>query len=284
MLNSDNALAPDWFRLYLKKYYYLPTLALWRALEARALGAGPIATPSLDVGGFDGSFASTWLLGRPPFDVGLDLTIRVGPDTARAYRSVVNGDAQSLPFPDSTFNSILCNSVIEHIPDDVKVLREFARVLRPGGVLMLTTPSVYFHDFLFGVRKARAAGDEERAKQYIQETDRRLNHLRYRSVAEWTELLSRAGLRVISHRYYLSPSATAYWDKWDTWLAQPVLGRKPWEWIGYTNKLPRILPPKFWYSLFLVMFEPRYRRSVAVEGRPNSRGGSVYIAAISEKS
>ena len=45
-----------------------------------------------------------------------------------------------LPFDDSSFNIVLCNAVIQHIPSDVvysSVLPEFARVLRPGGVLQL---------------------------------------------------------------------------------------------------------------------------------------------------
>ena len=45
-----------------------------------------------------------------------------------------------LPFGDSSFEIVLCNAVIQHIPRDTvfaTVLPEFARVLRPGGVLQL---------------------------------------------------------------------------------------------------------------------------------------------------
>ena len=45
-----------------------------------------------------------------------------------------------LPFDDSSFEVVLCNAVIQHLPPDVVfagVLPEFARVLRPGGVLQL---------------------------------------------------------------------------------------------------------------------------------------------------
>ena len=45
-----------------------------------------------------------------------------------------------LPFDDSSFNIVLCNAVVQHIPSDVvysSVLPEFARVLRRGGVLQL---------------------------------------------------------------------------------------------------------------------------------------------------
>ena len=45
-----------------------------------------------------------------------------------------------LPFDDSSFEVVLCNAVIQHVPRDAvfdSVLPEFARVLRPGGVLQL---------------------------------------------------------------------------------------------------------------------------------------------------
>ena len=45
-----------------------------------------------------------------------------------------------LPFDESSFEIVICNAVIQHVPSEVafdRVLPEFARVLRPGGVLQL---------------------------------------------------------------------------------------------------------------------------------------------------
>jgi SAM-dependent methyltransferase len=53
----------------------------------------------------------------------------------------MNGDALRLPFPDATFDRIICSEVFEHIPDDQGAMRELARVLKPGGVLAATVPS-----------------------------------------------------------------------------------------------------------------------------------------------
>ncbi len=53
----------------------------------------------------------------------------------------INGDALRLPFPDDTFDRIICSEVFEHIPDDVGAMAELTRVLRPGGVLAATVPS-----------------------------------------------------------------------------------------------------------------------------------------------
>ena len=43
------------------------------------------------------------------------------------------GDAQQLPFPDNSFDAVLCGYGLMHVPDAGKVLREILRVLRPGG-------------------------------------------------------------------------------------------------------------------------------------------------------
>lgn len=49
-------------------------------------------------------------------------------------------DITSIPMPDSSFDAILCSEVFEHIPEPTLALREFARLLRNGGRLILTAP------------------------------------------------------------------------------------------------------------------------------------------------
>lgn len=49
-----------------------------------------------------------------------------------------------LPLPDNSADFLLCEEGIEHIPNQLSVLMEFGRVLRKGGVLLLTTPN-YSH-------------------------------------------------------------------------------------------------------------------------------------------
>jgi ubiquinone/menaquinone biosynthesis C-methylase UbiE len=49
-------------------------------------------------------------------------------------------DVESIPVPSRSFDVILCTEVLEHIPHPEKALAEFFRILRPGGLLLLTAP------------------------------------------------------------------------------------------------------------------------------------------------
>jgi SAM-dependent methyltransferase len=51
------------------------------------------------------------------------------------------GDLESLAFPDRSFDLALLNEVLEHVPDDGAALAEVARVLRPGGRLIVLSPT-----------------------------------------------------------------------------------------------------------------------------------------------
>lgn len=49
-------------------------------------------------------------------------------------------DITSIPYDDESFDVIICNHVLEHIPDDMLALRELFRVLKPGGWAILQVP------------------------------------------------------------------------------------------------------------------------------------------------
>ncbi len=51
------------------------------------------------------------------------------------------GDIERIPFPDNTFDGIVCLGVMEYLHSDEKALREMWRVLKPSGYAVITTPS-----------------------------------------------------------------------------------------------------------------------------------------------
>lgn len=52
----------------------------------------------------------------------------------------VKADICNLPFKDNSFNIILCNHVLEHIPDDTRAMQELYRILKPGGMGIFQIP------------------------------------------------------------------------------------------------------------------------------------------------
>jgi len=104
--------------------------------------------PALDLGSGLGYYARHLLARLPPVVVAdLDLSA-----LAWAGRAVhpCRADALTLPFPPATFGTVLLADVLEHCPDDRPVLAEIHRVLKPGGTLLLSVPSLEwgFADFL----------------------------------------------------------------------------------------------------------------------------------------
>ncbi|MBL19981.1 MAG: SAM-dependent methyltransferase [Flavobacteriaceae bacterium] len=52
----------------------------------------------------------------------------------------VKADICDLPFADASFDWILCNHVLEHVPNDNKAMQELYRILKPGGKALLQVP------------------------------------------------------------------------------------------------------------------------------------------------
>jgi SAM-dependent methyltransferase len=50
-----------------------------------------------------------------------------------------------LPMPDASYDMVFCSQVLEHVPDPAAVLREFRRVIKPGGQVWLSAP-LYFEE------------------------------------------------------------------------------------------------------------------------------------------
>ena len=110
------------------------------------LAAGP-GPKILNVGAGQGSF--TQLLEARGFDV---VSSDVSPSAVAVLESRVHGDVlqadlTDLPLPDDAFDGVVAGEVLEHIEAEGQALSEAARVLRPGGILVLSVPA---HPAWFG--------------------------------------------------------------------------------------------------------------------------------------
>jgi ubiquinone/menaquinone biosynthesis C-methylase UbiE len=99
------------------------------------------ADVALDLGVGDGRLAThvkaTKLTGADVSQVALD---RARTRLPEAELVLVEPD-EPLPFPDNAFDLVTCIETLEHIRDVQLALSEIRRVLRPGGLLALTTPA-----------------------------------------------------------------------------------------------------------------------------------------------
>jgi 2-polyprenyl-3-methyl-5-hydroxy-6-metoxy-1,4-benzoquinol methylase len=75
--------------------------------------------------------------------IGLDVALTALREASRRALIPVRAQVEApLPFVAGTFATVLAAEVIEHVFDTERVLLELARVLRPGGWLVLTTPNL----------------------------------------------------------------------------------------------------------------------------------------------
>lgn len=106
----------------------------------------------LEVGCGTGRF-STGLRDRGARLTVLDIGKRLVRDVAAAVGVPgVVGDACRLPFEDESFDAVVSSECVEHTPDPCRAVAEMCRVVRPGGLVCLTTPNKIWYPSLVAAR------------------------------------------------------------------------------------------------------------------------------------
>lgn len=213
-----------------------PFRALVRAIEATLIRRHlPLAAPVLDLGCGDGMFTTLTLAAPVAHALEPDRA-----DAARARRTGTYGQvheapAHRIPLPDATCGVVLANSVLEHIPDLDPVLRQVHRVLRPGGLLLITAPNHQFGDG-FGVAVVLdAIGLSRAGVRYRDWFNGLARHHHLLSAEEWQARLAAAGLETIHHERYLARSSMFWFDLLHYVSAPSLLSRRlldRWHWFG----------------------------------------------------
>lgn len=114
----------------------------------------------------------------------------------------VHGDLTELPFPDASFDAILCLHVLDYVADDARAMRELRRVLAPGGFAVIQIP----------IDLSRETTDEDTSVTDPAEQLRRFRlegHVRVYG-RDYVQRLERAGFAVktIPYPQNLGPNAT----------------------------------------------------------------------------
>lgn len=99
----------------------------------------------LDLGCGDGSTSGPWITSRGSSYLGVDVS-NSGVETARGrgLNASVIEDAADTGLPGDTFDVVTCIEVLEHLFLPLEAAREIHRVLKPGGIVIVTTPNVSY--------------------------------------------------------------------------------------------------------------------------------------------
>jgi ubiquinone/menaquinone biosynthesis C-methylase UbiE len=134
--------------------------------------------------------------------VGVDLSeMMVERSKERAKRKNVEdkvefkiADAQDLPFKDRIFDAVICESVVAFSTDKQKVVREYARVTKPGGYVGMN----------------EVTWVETPPPELVEYLSRALGHAEFSNPDGWKVLLEKAGLTGVAARVYKT-SALRQW-------------------------------------------------------------------------
>lgn len=195
---------------------------LLRAVEARFYQNIRLEEPVLDLGCGDGHFASVAF--DFPIAVGLDPWWKPVREAAGRgiYQLTLRGSGTEMPFEAETFGSVISNSVLEHIPDLQPVIREAARVLKPGGWFVFCVPNHRFLKTLSVSRFLERVGLRFLAERYRAFFNRISRHYHCDDLPTWRDRLEEAGFEIIQQWDYFSPRALAVLE-WGHYFGLPAL-------------------------------------------------------------
>lgn len=111
----------------------------------------------------------------------------------------VKMDIHDIPFPENTFDVVLCNHVLEHVRDDIRAMSEIRRVLKPGGFAILQIP--FFKPVQVKTFEDPSITDpKEREKIFGQD-----DHVRKYGM-DYPQRIERAGLKACEETFALQMS------------------------------------------------------------------------------
>lgn len=238
-------------------------LSLIRAKETQLFQKYlPLKRPILDVGCGDGFFAKVTFAKKLKIDVGLDVQdSRV--DEARksgVYKKIVIYDGKKTPFPFKSFNTVISNCVLEHIPDLDQTITEIYRVLKPGGLFLTTVVAKPWEDYFFGNLIC--------GRLYKNWMRKMQKHHHLNTDKQWTMIFKKHGFKIEEETGYLDKKAVSFIDLFHYLSFSSLISYKLWKkWVLWQDK-PFIFPTVSWLVNLI---------SPVV---PSDKSGNIFFALV----
>lgn len=102
----------------------------------------------------------------------------------KGFDKLICADIKDLPMKDESFDVVSSLDVLEHIDDDVRAVSEMYRILKPGGILLITVPAF---------------------QSLFTNHDRAMGHFRRYREKELTTLIEKAGFTSLRSSYFVMP-------------------------------------------------------------------------------
>jgi SAM-dependent methyltransferase len=107
-----------------------------------------------------------------------------------------------IPFENETFNAIIATEILEHLISPLELISEGSRILKKGGLFIISTPNVSHIGALLKLLSGRSNYERiDRSPMYLKNDPWR-GHIRFYDKNELITLFRRSGLNLISHKYY----------------------------------------------------------------------------------
>ncbi len=159
---------------------------------------------------------------------------------------LINADGTNLPFPENSFDLILCTEMLEHTPSPSALLREVARVKKPQGIFILSTPQkfslpeltakIFFSPLLCWL-----------VKMVRRESVSDCGHISLQTASSLKNMLRQCGFRILYARYtgIFVPVVSEICGNW--WVRLFQKQEKNWE--------KGILRPLLWTQYYVLQLE-----------------------------
>jgi ubiquinone/menaquinone biosynthesis C-methylase UbiE len=218
---------PNYFKKYIQVTPF--ALALWRSQEAMVIAKKynelnnkfhwinvkeslKFRHPILDLGCGFGEFSGVFFEGQIEMGIDISLDDLIVANKINKYKKLVTADARYLPFKDKSFSTIVSISVLEHIPNMQKAIKEAYRVLKPGGIFIITMPTLELNNNLFYPSIFKKIGFIDLADWYVNKYHQIFKHINILTEKKWVHIVEKSGFKILSVTGTMTTTQTRIFD------------------------------------------------------------------------